>query len=130
MRSSLIIAMVLALLRVGAAEGASCGDLTTQNEMNACVARDAQKVDDKLNATFKQLQAKIQANHRPKLIAAEKAWLAYRDAQCAFNTLGTEGGSIQPMVQALCLKDLTSQQVKVLEQQLNCPEGDVACGGQ
>jgi len=44
--------------------------------------------------------------------------------------MGTSGGSIHGMMLSQCLTDLTAQQTKRLQRQLNCAEGDVSCGGQ
>jgi Lysozyme inhibitor LprI len=65
-----------------------------------------------------------------KLQKAERAWLAYRDAQCDFDTMGTSTGSIYPMIYAGCLNALTQTQMEHLNQQLHCKEGDLSCGGQ
>ncbi|HXZ10643.1 MAG TPA: lysozyme inhibitor LprI family protein, partial [Paraburkholderia sp.] len=54
----------------------------------------------------------------------------WRDAQCDFNTLGSAGGSVHPMVHSICLTQLTQAQTKLLDEQLHCEEGDTSCGGQ
>jgi len=106
----------------------SCGH--TQSEMNICAGKDANDADSKLNALVKKLSAKISPGSQGALRTAERAWLDFRDKQCAFDTLGSEDGSIHDMVLAQCHKDLTDQQIKQVQQQLNCGQGDVTCGGQ
>ena len=44
--------------------------------------------------------------------------------------MATTGGSIHSMMVAICLTRLSDQRTKDLEKQLNCPEGDLSCGGQ
>ena len=53
-----------------------------QPELNACAAQEADRVDAKMNGVYKQLLAKAgsDANDVAKIKAAERAWLAYRDA--------------------------------------------------
>jgi uncharacterized protein YecT (DUF1311 family) len=37
-----------------------------------------------LNAAYKALQARIEANQRQSLLAAQRLWVQYRDANCGF----------------------------------------------
>jgi uncharacterized protein YecT (DUF1311 family) len=98
--------------------------------MNICAGKEANDADSKLSGLVKKLAAKISPESRGALRAAERAWLDYRDKQCAFNTLASEGGSVHDLVLAACLKDLTDKQIKQVQQQLNCGQGDLGCGGQ
>lgn len=107
-----------------------CSGLDTQTAMNLCEGENFKQADAELNATYAKLVSKISATGQSKLREAQKAWIKYRDAQCEFNTMGTMGGSIHSMMLWQCLSDLTAQQTKRLQHQLNCPEGDVSCGGQ
>jgi len=56
---------------------------TTQSEINRCADLDARKADSVLNHTYKQLVSNLKSdrNARAKLRTAERAWLAFRDAQ-------------------------------------------------
>lgn len=107
-----------------------CAGRGSQTDLNLCEGENFKQADAKLNAVYAKLLKKISAAGQPKLRDAQKAWIAYRDAQCAFETLGTIDGSIHSMVVAQCLTDLTVQQTNRLQHQLNCEEGDVSCGGQ
>ena len=107
-----------------------CSRLNTQTDMNLCEGENFKQADVQLNAVYAKLMKKISAAGQTKLREAQKSWIAYRDAQCAFDTLGTIDGSIHSMVAAQCLADLTEQQTKRLQHQANCEEGDVSCGGQ
>ncbi len=107
-----------------------CGGRGSRTDMNLCEGDNFKQADAKLNAVYAKLMKKISADGQPRLRDAQKSWIAYRDAQCAFETLGTIDGSIHSMVVAQCLADLTEQQTKRLQHQLTCQEGDVSCGGQ
>ncbi|MFO1123889.1 MAG: lysozyme inhibitor LprI family protein [Methylocystis sp.] len=98
--------------------------------MNLCESDNFKQVDAQLNAVYAKLMKKISPVGQSKLREAQKSWISYRDAQCAFDTLGTLDGSIHTMVAAQCLAELTENQTKRLQHQLNCEEGDVSCGGQ
>jgi uncharacterized protein YecT (DUF1311 family) len=107
-----------------------CSGRGSQTDLNLCEGDNYKQADAKLNAVYGKLMKKISADGQSKLRDAQKSWIAYRDAQCAFETLGTIDGSIHSMVVAQCLADLTEQQTKQLQRQLTCEEGDVSCGGQ
>jgi uncharacterized protein YecT (DUF1311 family) len=112
------------------AQTVDCANASTQLAMNECAERSFKAADAELNSTYKALTQKVTKPGLAKLKSAERAWIAYRDAQCAFETAGTEDGSIHPMVVSSCLEGLTRAQTKRLAGQMNCEEGDLSCGGQ
>ena len=61
------------------------------------------------------------------LVAAQKAWIGFRDAECAFAVSSTEGGTIYPMEFTLCEQDLTEKRTAALKAYLHCEEGDLSC---
>lgn len=102
---------------------------TTQTDMNIC-SNDAFVVADKtLNATYQEIVGRLadDANIRSKLVASERAWLAFRDAQCAFAASGVDGGSVSPMIVTDCRTSLTLQRQTELATYLTCQEGDLSC---
>jgi uncharacterized protein YecT (DUF1311 family) len=102
----------------------------TQLAMDQCVGRAMKASDQKLNETYKALLAKVSKNGADRLRKAQRAWVAWRDAQCEFNTMGTSGGSINSSMYGLCIDELTQEQTHRLDAQLHCKEGDLSCGGQ
>jgi uncharacterized protein YecT (DUF1311 family) len=102
----------------------------SQMELNEEAAKVFRKSDKKLNEIYQKLTAKISPAGQASLLKAEKTWIQFRDEECAFETLATEGGSIHPMVLLYCRARLTDQRLKDLEAQLNCEEGDLSCGRQ
>ena len=68
-----------------AADFAACDPGGTQIEMTACAVDDLDLADKKLNEVYKALMKK-EAKNKPfveKLRAAQKAWVAFRDAELA-----------------------------------------------
>jgi uncharacterized protein YecT (DUF1311 family) len=86
-----------------------CGNLATQSDMNGCEANRESKADAALTALYAQFNPKS-----PDLIASERAWIQYRDAECAFSGDYVQGGSMQPMVVSACQAQLTNDRIKVL----------------
>jgi uncharacterized protein YecT (DUF1311 family) len=110
------------------AQMANCAGAQTQMALNACAGKDYKKADAALNQVYGKLKGKLTkpADRKP-LAAAERAWIAYRDAECAFETAGTADGTIHPMLMAMCLNEKTLVHTAELSRQLNCKEGDPSC---
>lgn len=85
------------------------------------------KADAALNATYSELMAQLSGASGQKLRVAQRAWLAFRDAECAYQGSAVEGGSAQPMVVSSCMAALTEDRVQQLRGYLSCEEGDLAC---
>lgn len=88
---------------------------------------DAGKADAELNASYKALLSQLGTPDQQRLRDAQRAWIAFRDKECAFRTQGNQGGSVGAATAADCVGELTRQRAKALKRQLDCPEGDVSC---
>lgn len=99
----------------------------TQSATNASAVRGARAADQALNAQFKAASARLSPASRLLLRDAQRSWIAFRDAQCKFETSGVQGGSAYPVVQATCLKALSQQRIQQLRRIAACEEGDLAC---
>ncbi|MGK9164662.1 DUF1311 domain-containing protein [Inquilinus limosus] len=126
MLKPVITAVVLLAALPAAAQ--DCPD-DSQAGLNQCAGAAYKKADAALNATYRQIMARLKGNDAAAkaLVAAQRAWIAYRDAECRFMASGVEGGSVQPMIVAQCLEQVTSQRTDDLEALLNCEEGDLSC---
>ncbi len=122
-------ATALALIQPVLAQPLDCKNPADQASLNACIGQEYQAADKQLNATYHALAAKLSKGGQAQLQKAQRAWIAYRDAQCDFDTAASVGGTIHPTAEAECLTTLTKLQTQHLDQQLHCPEGDVSCGG-
>jgi uncharacterized protein YecT (DUF1311 family) len=61
------------------------------------------------------------------LVDPERAWIAYRDKLCAFQSSGTVGGTIHPLIETACLDEKTNVHKAELSRQFDCKEGDPSC---
>ena len=107
------------------AEYRACSDkANTQSEMTACASDEAARVDAKLKTTYRALLARVtsQPEALAKIKAAERAWIAYRDAYIEATypaeDKATEYGSIYPLDVNLLRAKLTRRQVAALEHML------------
>jgi uncharacterized protein YecT (DUF1311 family) len=67
-----------------------CGQKTSTLEVVQCVLAKTNSADRRLNAAYKALQARIEANQCQPLLAAQRLWVQYRDANCAFTGRGMD----------------------------------------
>lgn len=99
-----------------------CAGATAQMEMTACAEQEFERADAELNRVWRPLVSSAARNDRspdsgrtPRdqrseeviLRTAQRAWIAYRDAECEYEGLGERGGSMEPMIVAQCLARLT-----------------------
>lgn len=103
-----------------------CGDRADQAGMNQCYGEVLKRADTRLQRTYDSLRADLSPDGRQRLLAAQRAWIAYRDAWCRFETAGVAGGSLYPTVLAQCLARLSDEQTAKLAEQANCSD-DPAC---
>lgn len=125
-----ILAAALTGLMLVPVHARDCMDsATTQAEMTACAHKTYQAADAELNKVFHEIRQRIgdDADTQKLLRTAERDWIAFRDAECAFAASATEGGSAYMMTLDLCQADLTGQRVDALRAYLSCEEGDLSC---
>ena len=128
MRLLFVSACLAVLAAASSAQAQECDrNDDSQQMMNICAGEDHQAADAKLNQAYKDLFGRNDDKSRKLLQVAQRAWIAFRDAECAYTTAGSEGGSIHPMEVSLCLTNLTEQRTKQLTSSANCQEGDVSC---
>jgi uncharacterized protein YecT (DUF1311 family) len=127
MRKLLLALPLLLACPAHAADKLDCKNPQTQIDMDQCAGQDFQKADGALNASYKQLVSKLDPHALAALKTAQRAWLAWRDAECDYRTIATEGGSIRPMLVSECETELTANRIKDLTAQLKCPAGDLSC---
>ena len=98
-----------------------------QNELNACAAKEFRQADALMNAQWKKAEAlmkRLDADNPPNadlgqssnyqaLLNGQRAWLQFRDAHCPI--FGTGGGSMRPMLEYLCLRDITRERAEQLK---------------
>lgn len=137
MKYSVSVVLVLALLgNVAHAGDIKCKPDGNQMEMNQCAADDYAAADKKLNNTWKALMKHLK-DDKPstdKLRAAQKAWIAFRDAEVAAQFACAEGdmrvcwGSMYPMLYNAALQELTEERTgrlqKYLDEGLNPSVGE------
>jgi uncharacterized protein YecT (DUF1311 family) len=97
--------------------------------LKQCVHDAYTKSDAELNKLFQQIKSRLEDNAdiAKLLVPAQRAWIAYRDAECDFSSSAVEGGSIYPVIATTCRDKLTQRRIEDFKSYLSCDEGDLAC---
>jgi len=104
-------------------------DCNDQATMNQCAAQQNAAADKELNALYQQITSRLKSNpdSKKQLVSAQRAWVAFRDAECKFSASGVEGGSVYPLIYSNCTTELTKARVATFKTYLKCQEGDLGC---
>lgn len=104
-----------------AAQDIDCDTDTSQMALNHCTYESWQEEDKKLNGVWARIQRSFtnddyDRKRKSALLASQRAWLAYRDADCD-GAVGQEweGGSGRPMAVYTCSAELTRRRTQLLE---------------
>ena len=121
----ILLNVVLAL--VAQTPDADCRQPVNQAEMNECAEADFVRADAALNQAWRAAlpvvreadrDAAFDHDGRPsgesQLLASERAWLAFRDAQCTLEGYAMRGGSAEAMVDHQCRTRLTRERTTQL----------------
>ena len=123
--------MMLAFLLLAAQDKPiDCEKDYAQQVMNICADRDFQAADAKLKEQWKIALARMKdldasydrdrregdtsAGYAPTLLESQRAWLKYREAQCAVEGQYMRGGSGEPMMYSTCMAGLTRDRTAFL----------------
>ncbi len=117
------VALVLMAIPAHADEAPNCNDPQDQNTMTQCAGLDFERADKELNALWPQLKADAEAsdknsgNHEyaDALLASQRAWITFRDAECIWQGYEAHGGSLEPMIVNGCSARLTRDRIKQLQ---------------
>jgi uncharacterized protein YecT (DUF1311 family) len=124
------ILLIAGLLSSSAAVAQEC-DRSDESQagVNICAHEDYKTADAKLNETYGEIMKRLSddPDGRKLLQAAQRAWIAFRDAECDFSTAGSQSGSIYPTLISGCLQSLTEARTEQLGGYLECDEGDMSC---
>lgn len=94
-------------------------DAQSQQEMNAQSRKDFKKADTELNTVYKKVIALLPDQKSVDLLRkAQRAWVAFRDANAAFHADEMRGGSAAPLLFYGQQTQLTKARLKHLQRYL------------
>ena len=86
--------------------------------MKLCGKDEIARQDKLLNAVYARVRAKLAPALKRDLLTAERAFLAYREAQCRFAYNQKSPGSMAGLLYQSCVLDLTAARIKDLREAL------------
>ena len=137
-----ISAFVVALAGASTASAQSepaldCANAQTQSDLNQCAYQDFERADEGLNHIYKQaMKAAVAADKEAaemgehyvgavtELKKAQRAWIDYRDGNCAGMSREALGGSMQPMLISGCQARMTELRTKELGELISALTGN------
>ena len=134
-RRSIALVLLLSTVVLGqrayADDTPDCIDPQDQYSMTYCASVDYENADAELNRLWPDVVAAAKSNDEyvadlardrgvpttlEALRTAQRAWIAFRDAQCEYEAYEAFGGTAQPMVGSLCLARVTRERIEVFKQ--------------
>jgi uncharacterized protein YecT (DUF1311 family) len=92
-----------------------CDSATTTMEMKECAYQELQQVDKELNQVYRALIKRLDKEGKAKLKSAQRAWIAYRDAEAEFAADAARGGSMSGLLHTGSLTDATQKRIEELK---------------
>ncbi|HWT58626.1 MAG TPA: lysozyme inhibitor LprI family protein [Rhizobium sp.] len=128
MRLNICLIGAAMLLAADSASGQDidCQNPKTQSDMTSCEAARHETADKALNVQYKKTRAALAAVDKDldgdrkgaeqALVKAQRAWIDYRDAECDASGFQARGGTMEPMLVAGCLANITDKRTKELKE--------------
>lgn len=132
--SSFAVFGVFAPMGAAIAQNIDCANARNTVEINFCADREYAAADAALNDIYKQALAALAKSdgekpYDPKswetaLRASQRAWIAFRDADCkGLEPMQWSGGTGTTAAVLGCMTQLTQERIRVLKERFAEPEG-------
>ncbi|HEY6269994.1 MAG TPA: lysozyme inhibitor LprI family protein [Candidatus Acidoferrum sp.] len=94
---------------------AQCEGAKSTLQINECFAKELKKAEAEVNKIYQLSVKKLEPDDAALLRKAQRAWLAYRDAQCEAEHALWGGGTGGPAALMSCRVELTRQRVAEIQ---------------
>jgi uncharacterized protein YecT (DUF1311 family) len=91
-----------------------CANVVVTLDLENCLAKASDAADANLNTAYKQLRSKLDAGNVQRLVAAQRLWIQYRDANCSAERDLYEGRTAASPAYLACLEAMTRARTKEL----------------
>lgn len=96
-------------------EEKECGEHMSYKLISSCFSALYRKVDQELNDQYSRLSNSLDAENRSNLVAAQRLWVKFRDADCLFAEPRKENDNIVSSGRSICLTRRTLDRLEQLE---------------
>jgi uncharacterized protein YecT (DUF1311 family) len=124
-RLSILLAGCFFATMSAAEDAPNCKDPPDQVTMNQCALLDFEKADAELNALWPEMKKQAEEEDArdgggstafvDALAASQQAWIAFREAECKWQSYAAKGGSMEPMLVSICSAKLTRERIRQLQ---------------
>ena len=107
----------LMVLSAAIATPENCATTAVQSDLNDCALIEYERADRALNAQWKatiKVYEELSQEDARRLRTAQRAWLAFRDAECWARHPFTLGVSLDKMLHINCRTNLTIERTRTL----------------
>ncbi|MES2526444.1 MAG: lysozyme inhibitor LprI family protein [Bdellovibrionota bacterium] len=92
-----------------------CSEEMSTNDTFQCEVANYKAEDARLNDNYKKLMAKLDRVGQKKLQTAQRAWIAYKEADCEYSADEMRGGSYEKVILMGCLAGKTKERADVIQ---------------
>ncbi|OWV31283.1 lysozyme inhibitor LprI family protein [Halomonas campaniensis] len=86
----------------------------TTVDIVACITEEFEREDKRLNDNYQQLRSQLSDSRKEQLLTAQRAWIAYKEANCDFYA-NPEGGTLARISANACVLTETTNRADELE---------------
>ena len=114
---------LLVLSLASSAYALDCKNALSTPEMNECAARELRQVETRLNKAYRAALARIatpdtpadiQVEMKKSLVAAQRAWVTFRENECHYVYLANIGGTIRTLEHIGCMRTHAIRRIEEL----------------
>ena len=110
------LTFVLMALCATSAHALDCDNAVSTPDLNECAARDQKAAEAKLNTVYQRVLKNIgEPAVRTQFVAAQRAWIKYREADCKAVHQKYADGTIRTVMYLGCMQNRAETRVKELE---------------
>lgn len=91
-----------------------CAGVVVTADLTTCLAEAREMADTQLNAAYRNLRGRLDPADVQRLIAAQRLWIQYRDANCAAERDLYDGGTAASPAYLACLEAMTRARTREL----------------
>ena len=91
-----------------------CADVVVTSDLVACLIKAGEAADAKLNTAYKEVRGRLDGTELKQLVATQRLWIQYRDANCTAERELYGGGTGGPPTFLACIEAMTRARTKAL----------------
>ncbi len=111
------LALTAPVLAARPAVALNCAEAANTVEMIECADIDYKKADKHLNQSYAAAKKTLDAEGAKLLLDAQRAWIKFRDTNCAVVADQARGGTLAPQLAIGCAAGMTETRAKELDEQ-------------